>query len=105
MITEQEGFTALSYIFYRVIHDVADNGDLFRLSQSLRSSESLLLGLRIPLRLNEMNDQHNRQVKSSNSNIYLLKYEFFKLLLLKKKEKNFLIALYIKKECRGSCWR
>lgn len=38
-----EGFTALNYIFYSVLHDVADNGDLFRLSQSLSSPEGLLL--------------------------------------------------------------
>lgn len=33
----------MTYIFYGVLHDVADNGNLFRLSQSLGSSESLLL--------------------------------------------------------------
>lgn len=39
----KEGSLRLAYIFYGVLHDVADNGNLFRLSQSLGSSESLLL--------------------------------------------------------------
>lgn len=39
----KEGSLRLAYIFYGVLHNVADNGNLFRLSQSLGSSESLLL--------------------------------------------------------------
>lgn len=51
-----------AHIFHGVLHYIADDGHLFRLPQPLGASKCLLLKLRVPLRLKEVDPRRNRQV-------------------------------------------